>query len=114
MECICARRNFVVDNTNPTMLDRARYIAPAREAGYRVVGYFFQSKIHDCIRRNELREGKSRVPSKAIVATSNKMELPDYEEGFDKLYFVSIDETGDDATGNKQTTTSEWRKENEL
>lgn len=49
-----------------------------------------QSRIKDCVRRNENRAGKNRVPSKAIAATSNKLELPARSEGFDELYFVKI------------------------
>ena len=40
-QCLRTGRSFVADNTNPTLLDRQRYIAPAKEAGYRVTGYFF-------------------------------------------------------------------------
>lgn len=90
-ECMENESNFVVDNTNPTRLDRERYIIPAKEAGYRVVGYFLESKIKDCMARNALREGKARVPEKAIAATSNKLEIPTYDEGFDELYFVKND-----------------------
>ena len=80
----------MVDNTNPTAADRERYISAARQYGYEVEGYFFQSVIAACVERNHLRSGKACVPDKAIAATSNRMELPSYQEGFDKLYFVRI------------------------
>ena len=38
--------------------------------------------------RNNQRVGKACIPAKAIAATSNKLQLPSYDEGFDKLYFV--------------------------
>lgn len=101
-ECMQNERNFAIDNTNPTRLDRERYIKPAREAGYRVIGYFLESKIKDCMQRNALREGKARVPEKAIAATSNKLEIPSYEEGFDELYFVK--------NNGETMTIEEWRK----
>jgi predicted kinase len=41
--CLAAKQPFVVDNTNPLLRDRARYIEPARKAGFRVVAYFFDS-----------------------------------------------------------------------
>lgn len=100
-ECILNGSNFAIDNTNPTRLDRERYIKPAKEAGYRVVGYFLESKIKDCMQRNALREGKARVPEKAIAATSNKLEIPSYEEGFDELYFVK--------NNGETMTIDEWR-----
>ncbi len=33
-----AKQDIVIDNTNPTIKDRARYIVPARRAGFRVTG----------------------------------------------------------------------------
>ncbi len=87
-DCIAKGKNYAIDNTNPTRLDRERYMLPAKEAGYHVIGYFMESKIKDCIQRNALREGTARVPEKAIAATSKKLDIPSYDEGFDELYFV--------------------------
>lgn len=101
-ECLARGESFVVDNTNPTRADRARYISLARECGYCVIGYFIESKIKDCIARNALREGKARVPNIAIAATSNKLEIPSFEEGFDQLYFVKND--------GESMTVEEWRE----
>ena len=101
-ECIGGGKNFVIDNTNPTRADRARYISLAKEQGYHVIGYFMESKIKDCIARNSLREGKARVPNTAIAATSNKLEIPSYEEEFDELYFVKNDGVS--------MTIEEWRR----
>lgn len=101
-ECLQSDKNMAIDNTNPTKKDRARYIVPAKEAGYRIIGYFMQSRLQDCIARNELREGKEKIPVKAIAATSNKLEMPTYAEGFDELYFVAND-------GNDMVI-SQWRE----
>ena len=65
---------------------------PAKAAGYKIIGLFFQSIVSESVKRNEKRGGM--VPNKAIACTSNKLELPEYEEGFDELYFVSIDGEG--------------------
>lgn len=100
-KCLSDEESFAVDNTNPTRLDRERYITVAKEAGYHIVGFFLESKIKDCIQRNSLREGTARVPEKAIAATSNKLEIPSYDEGFDELYFVKNDGT--------TMTVEEWR-----
>ncbi|WP_241668729.1 AAA family ATPase [Stutzerimonas nosocomialis] len=40
--CLATQQRLVVDNTNPTLAERAAYIAPARAAGFRVTGYFFE------------------------------------------------------------------------
>ena len=95
--------NIVIDNTNPLREDRARYIGAISGHGYKIEGYFMQSRLQDCMERNEHRTGKEKVPRNAIAATSNKLELPDYDEGFDSLYFVSFD--GD------RTEIQEWRTE---
>jgi hypothetical protein len=60
-----------------------------------------ESKIKDCIARNALREGKARVPNNAIAATSNKLEIPSFKEGFHELYFVKND--------GKSMIIEEWR-----
>jgi len=95
--------DLVIDNTNPAAADRKRYLNLARKAGYRTIGYFMQSVIRDCIERNHRRSGKERVPDTAVAATSNKLELPSPEEGFDELYFVSIRGDGFEI--------SEWRNQ---
>ena len=105
-ECHMKGCNYVVDNTNPTLEDRARYILPAKAEGYRVIGYFMQSRLQECIQRNNQRTGKEVVPPKAIAMTSNRLILPSKAEGFDELYFVSND--------GAEMTVSEWRDSDEL
>ena len=88
MDCLNNDSPFVIDNTNPEISDRKLYIQKAKEYGYHVIGIFFQSIVKDCVLHNEEREGK--VPSKAIAYTSNKLQMPSKDEGFDELYFVRI------------------------
>lgn len=89
-DCLQQQKSFVVDNTNPTVVDRRRYIQAAKANGYFVEGYFFQSVVKDCIERNSHRSGKACIPDKAIAYTSNRLEIPTYQEEFDQLYFVQI------------------------
>lgn len=91
--CIETQQRFVVDNTNPTQAERRVYIRAAREAGFRVIGYYFQSRVEDCMRRNEQRPAAERVPLRGLLGTAGRMELPSREEGFDELHYVRIDET---------------------
>lgn len=91
-DCIATGKDFVIDNTNPTREERRRYLELLADSGYEVAGYFFQSRVQDCVRRNQERGEK--VPSKAIAATSNKLEMPSYDEGFDILKHISITENG--------------------
>ena len=89
--CFETQLPFVVDNTNVTRSDRERYIALARQHKFRVIGYYFQSKIHDCIARNEQRTTEEQVPKLGLLGASNRLELPSLDEGFDELYYVQID-----------------------
>jgi predicted kinase len=90
--CLESKTQVVIDNTNLTRSHRARYITLAREAGYEVHGYFFESRVADAKVRNALREGDERLPDGAIHGASGQLELPVLEEGFDKLWFVKLAE----------------------
>lgn len=88
--CLEGKTRFVVENTNVTREERARYILPARNAGFRIVGYFFESRVPDALKRNRARPEPDRVPDVAIFAASKKLELPSLAEGFDELFFVRL------------------------
>lgn len=90
--CLETRQPFVVDNTNPTRKTRLQYIAAAKSAGYSVVGYYFRSKVDECLIRNQQRPGG--VPDVGILSIAKRLELPNWEEGFDSLKYVQLTETG--------------------
>ena len=92
--CVEALQPFVVDNTNPTRAERQVYIQGAKMAGFRVIGYYFQSRVEDCQRRNEQRPPEQRIPLKGLLGTAGRMELPSLDEGFDELHYVRIDDNG--------------------
>ncbi len=92
--CLAAPQSFVVDNTNPTAEDRARYIPRAREAGFRIAGYYFQSAIQDALERNDARAESEHVPQRGVLATHGKLVLPALDEGFDELHYVRIGDDG--------------------
>lgn len=83
-----AGRPVVIDNTNPTVEERAELISLAHAFGATVVGYYFASRLADCLERNRQREGKARVPEVALYATRKRLQLPSSAEGFDRLFFV--------------------------
>jgi predicted kinase len=89
--CVTLRQPFVIDNTNVTRDERAIYIAAAKTQGFRIHGYFFESRVADCLARNATRSGVAQVPPKAIAGTSKRLQAPRYDEGFESLFFVSID-----------------------
>jgi predicted kinase len=88
--CIEGKQPFVVDNTNPSRADRGRYIAAAKAAGFRVAGYYFESKVSDALVRNGGRPEPQQVPDVAIKGTSARFELPALSEGFDALFYVRL------------------------
>lgn len=92
--CLVGKTATVVDNTNLTRLDRARYIDPARELGFRIHGYFFESKSAAAMARNAGRGEDERVPELAIRGAARKLELPSLGEGFDTLHFVKLADRG--------------------
>lgn len=94
MACIESGQRFVVDNTNPTRAEREVYIRQAKDAGFRVVGYYFQSRVEDCKRRNDERPSAQQVPFRGMLGTAGRIELPSLKEGFDALYYVRINEVG--------------------
>jgi predicted kinase len=102
--CLAGQTRAVVDNTNVTREQRARYIAAAKAAKFRVIGYYFSCRVADAIKRNSARTGEARVPDVAIFGTAARLELPRRDEGFDELYFVRIAE-------NDQFIVEEWKDE---
>ena len=93
--CLEARQPFVVDNTNVTGDVRAGFIAPARAAGFRVVGYYFPTDVRAALERNSRREGVARVPDKGVFGTYKRLQAPGRDEGFDALYCVSVGDAGE-------------------
>lgn len=92
--CLNGKASFVIDNTNPTKKDRQRYIPRIKQEGFRLVGYYFQSKIQECLERNDRREDAARIPEAGVFTAYRLMELPAFDEGFDELYYVSITNDG--------------------
>jgi predicted kinase len=102
--CIEGKTRFVVENTNLTAEERARFIAPARSAGFKVAGYYFDAVVSDVIRWNDARPKEDRVPKVAIFAAKKRLQKPTPAEGFDELFVVRN-------IGLDQFTAEPWRPE---
>jgi predicted kinase len=102
--CLDAKQSFVVDNTNPTVKDRAKYIKMALDHEFEVVGYYFQSKLVEAIERNAKRSGEEHIPEKGVRNTYNRLVIPAFKEGFHKLYYVRT-------AGEKNFSVEEWKDE---
>jgi predicted kinase len=87
---LAAKTPTVIDNTNATAADRARYVGPARRARFEVVGYAFHATLADCLARNALRTGSRRVPDAGLRGCFSRLEPLSFAEGFDRIFDVSI------------------------
>jgi len=88
--CVEGKQPFVVDNTNPTAAERARYIGPALAAGFRVIGYFFAADPREAFERNRRRIGKAAIPAAGLFGTQKRLELPTLAEGFSRIDRVEL------------------------
>lgn len=102
--CLEAKQDFVVDKTNPTAEARSKYIQLAKLHKFKVIGYYFQSKLEDALQRNTGRVGKAKIDERGVRAVFSKLELPTFAEGFDELFYVRIGE-------NNGFAVEEWKDE---
>ena len=92
--CLEAKQPVVIDNTNPSRAERARYLEPAKAARFEVVGYYFRSVFAEAAPRNAIRAPEKRVPEEGLLGTLGRLERPSYPEGFDRLHYVRPDGAG--------------------
>lgn len=92
--CLQTRMPFVVDNTNPTAADRARYVEPARQAGFAILGYLVEEDFARAAGRNAQRSGKARVADAGLRDVARRFIRPAPEEGFDELWHATAAATG--------------------
>jgi predicted kinase len=88
---LMAGQPFVIDNTNVLASDRAGYIGAAKQSGFRVIGYFFDTELRAAIARNKVRTDKKPLPVPAIIRSLKRLEPPTLKEGFDEIFTVRID-----------------------
>ena len=88
------RKSCVIDNTNISRHERARYIPAAKKAGARIVTYWLEPDIGACLARNAGRTGRERVPDIVIRDKASRFSAPDRTEGFDQVFKVSIADDG--------------------
>ncbi len=88
--CLQMKQRFVVDNTNPTAKDRERYIGPARAAGFKIAGYYFEASVDELLHRNAKRTGREKIPEIGVRGTHKKLTRPAYAEGYDELFRVRV------------------------
>ncbi len=92
--CLAMKQRFVVDNTNPTAHERARYFAAAQGSHCRVLGYYFEATAAELLQRNAQRQGRAQIPAPGVLGTLQRLEPPEYGEGFAELYRVRVADGG--------------------
>ena len=86
--CLDTRQPFVVDKVNATRADRAQFVQPALDAGFRAVAYWLDVRPRDAIARNAGRAGRARIPVQGILGAYKRFEVPHVEEGFGDIWRV--------------------------
>lgn len=86
--CLETRQPFVVDKTNASRAERARWILPALAAGFSVVAYFFEPDPQGAWERN-LRRPR-QVPAAGVFGTLKRLERPGLDEGFSLIHRVTL------------------------
>ncbi len=87
-ELLAEGRSVVVDNTNPSPEDREPLVAAARAAGVAVRAVWLDTPLENCLRRNEQRAGRRRVPLVGVLATARRLVPPTPTEGFERVDVV--------------------------
>jgi predicted kinase len=81
--CLDTKLPFVVDNTNPTVAERARYVVPAKAAGFRLTAILVEVDHAVAAARNAARE--RTVPASGLRDVARRLIRPAPEEGFDDV-----------------------------
>lgn len=89
------RKSVVVDNTNPTTIERAPLIEIGNSYNCKIIGYYFDLPLKLCLERNSQRIGKAKVPEVGIYATAKRLTRPDYSEGFHYLFVINSESSSD-------------------
>ena len=91
---LASKARMVIDNTNPDREARARYMQRAKQAGFEVIAYYFDTDLSNALARNRQRQGKANIPEAGVRAAYKKLQLPSLDEGFDAVFQVRIAENG--------------------
>lgn len=82
--------SFVIDNTCTTKAVRKRFLdfCSTLKIPIHKKCIYFDSPIDVCIKRNQSRIGKEKVPEIAIFGKAKEFEIPEISEGFDELIII--------------------------
>lgn len=95
LEQALSEKDVVVDATYTKRRDRRELIEHARAAGAtEIVGYWFDTPLVECLKRNQARERV--VPGPVIANMHRRLHLnpPSTEEGFTRIQIIKGQELG--------------------
>lgn len=88
--CLAARVNIVIDNTNMSREERARFLPFAIACGYTTCVVYIDVPVEVCRERSTQRvtnERRNPIPDKAFNGMISRFQMPDKDlEAFDFLY----------------------------
>jgi predicted kinase len=87
-EHLAAGASVAVDNTSPSVEERAPLIAAARASGVPVRAVWLDTPWDVCLARNAARDGRARAPLVGLHATRGRFQPPTTDEGFDRVDVV--------------------------
>jgi predicted kinase len=83
-------KDVCFDATNTTRGRRKPLIELAKKYGAGVEGVVFLQELDVLIKRNRSRPPGKKVPEEVIKDKLQELEMPSYEEGFDKIEFLEV------------------------
>ncbi|NEK93854.1 ATP-binding protein [Modestobacter muralis] len=86
-------RSVVVDNTSPSVAERAPLIALAEAAGVPARAVFLDVPLATCRERNDARTGPARVPLVGLHSAAGRLVAPTTAEGFTEVTVVRPEST---------------------
>ena len=87
-------QSVVVDNTNPTPIEREPLVAIGRAVGARISSYVFVVSVEEALRRNAGREGRARIDDVGIYSVAKRLARPTAAEGFHDRFEVTLTDAG--------------------
>jgi predicted kinase len=87
-ELLAGGASVVVDNTSPSVAERAPLLALGRAAGVPVRAVFLDVPLPTCRVRNAGREGRAQVPLVGLHSAAARLVPPTVAEGFAEVTVV--------------------------
>ena len=89
---VMTKTKIVIDNTNVTVKDRAKYIPLLKENNYKIRAIVFNPDLERAFKNNKKRTRK--VPEEAIEGYAKRFVMPSHNEGFDNITISGWEDYG--------------------